>query len=377
MPGEARFPRQIVPVDPPRQFDRPQLGLELEEVDSLIRASEARRTFSVDGGGLTVAVLDTGLRATHVDFAGRVVAQRNFTSDNGGRGDDASDGNGHGTNVGGIIAASKGVHMGMAPGASILPVKVLGNDGGGSFQVIADALQWVIDHRDEHHVTAVCMSLGDGDNYVTDEGFGDDAIRARICALRSSGVAVGVAAGNDYFTHQSAQGMSYPAIFRETVSVGAVYDEFEGPFEYTSGAVCFSSGPDRITPFSQRLHELVGAACRTDVFAPGAPVTSSGIANDEGESVQQGTSQATPVVVGVLLLMQSLHLRLTGRLPKVDDLVAWIRQSGIRIHDGDDESDNVAHTGHDFVRIDAVRALEAVRRHLQKELFLTGQPLRG
>lgn len=377
MPGETRFPLKIAPVEPPKQFDRPQLGLELEDVDNVVRASEARSTFSVDGAGLSVAVLDTGLRTTHVDFSGRVVAQRNFTEDNGGDPDDATDGNGHGTNVGGIVVASKGLHLGMAPGAGIIPLKVLDNRSGGSFQAVGEALQWVIDHRDELNVTAVCMSLGDGGNYTTDESFGEDSVRARIRDLRSAGVAVGIAAGNDYFTHRSRQGMSYPAIFRESVSVGAVYDDFEGRFEYSSGAVCHSSGPDRITPFSQRLHDSVHAHCRTDIFAPGAPVTSAGILNDESESVQQGTSQATPVIVGIALLMQSLHLRLTGRLPNVDDLVTWMRRSGIRIHDGDDENDNVDHTDREYLRIDAVRALEALRRHLQKELFVTGLPLRG
>lgn len=368
--------REIVPVEPPTQFDRPQLGLELEDVDNLVRASEARNLFAVDGSGLTAAVLDTGLRATHVDFTGRIVAQRNYTNDNGAKVDDASDGNGHGTNVGGIIVASKGLHMGMAPGAGILPVKVLGDRGDGSFEAVTEALRWIVDHHEEFNVTAVCMSLGDGGNYVTDEDLEGDELQVLLRELRQARIAVGIAAGNDYFRHGSEQGMGYPAILRESVTVGAVYDDFEGPFKYGSGAECFSSGPDRITPFSQRLHESVGADCRTDIFAPGAPVTSAGIANDEAESVQQGTSQATPVVVGVMLLMQDLYRRLKGELPEVDDLVTWMRRGGVTINDGDDESDNVRHTNLDFKRVDAVRALEAIRRHLQKDLCLTGQPLK-
>lgn len=372
----TRRHRDIVPVEPPRQFERPQMGLELEEVDNLVRASEARNTFAVDGSGFTVAVLDTGLRTTHVDFIGRIIAQRNFTSDNGGDSGDASDGNGHGTNVAGIVAASKGLHMGMAPGAGIIPIKVLGDRGGGSFEAVVEALQWVLDHRAEHNITAACMSLGDGGNYVTDEDLEGDELQILLRELRRSKIAVGIAAGNDYFRHGSQQGMGYPAILRESVTVGAVYDDFEGPFEYGSGAVCHSSGPDRITPFSQRLHESVHPDCCTDIFAPGAPVTSAGIANDESESVQQGTSQATPVVVGVMLLMQDLYRRLKGELPEVEDLVTWMRRGAVTIHDGDDESDNVRHTSLDFKRIDAVRALEAIRRHIQKELCLTGKPLR-
>ncbi len=373
MPGQNR---QLIPVDPPVQFDTLQFGLALKQVETLIRAREARETFEVNGSGLTAAVVDTGLRTTHVDFAGRVVAQLNLTSDNGDDEDNADDGNGHGTNVGGIVVAN-GDHTGMAPGANILPIKVLSNDGGGSFDAVADALQWVLDHRDTFNITSVCMSLGAGDNETGDQGLDDDdPIRERILALRERDVAVVIAAGNDYFTHGSAQGMSYPGIIRQCVSVGAVYDDFEGEFAYANGARAFSASPDQITPFSQRLHESVHPDCRTDIFAPGAPVTSSGINNDHGESVQQGTSQAAPVVAGVILLMQQFHLRLTGRLPTVDQLVEWMRRGGVDINDGDDEDDNVGHTGLDFPRISAFGALEAIRRELQKAMAFSGQPLR-
>ena len=219
---------EIAPVERPVQVERPQLGvgIELVEVDKLIQAARARHAFKVSGSGLTVAVLDTGLRTTHVDFADRVTTQVNFTDDNGGDKGDASDGNGHGTNVGGIIVAD-GDHLGIAPGANIIPLKVLANNGGGSFASIRDALQWVIDHNDKHLISAVCMSLGDSGNYLRDTEFPGDGIQSRMRELRKRDVAVAVAAGNDYFTHDSRQGMGYPAIFRETVSVGAVYDEDE------------------------------------------------------------------------------------------------------------------------------------------------------
>ena len=159
-------PELITPIEKPVVFDRPQLSTALKEVDILIQASKARSDFQVDGAGLTVAVADTGLNAGHVDFAGRVVVQKNFTADNGGDPDNADDGNAHGTNVGGIIAAQKGDHDGVAPGAGIIPLKVLRNDGGGSFQAVDEALQWVIDNGAAHNMSVVCMSLGDSGNYA-------------------------------------------------------------------------------------------------------------------------------------------------------------------------------------------------------------------
>jgi subtilisin family serine protease len=367
-------PLVIPPVDRPRQLAAPQFGPELVKVDKVVRAGEARSTFDVDGTRLAVAVLDTGLRTTHIDFAGRVAAQRNFTADNGGDENDAADGQGHGTNVAGIIAAG-GLHTGMAPGASIIPLKVLSNTGGGSFDAVRDALTWVRDNRAAFNITAVCMSLSDQQNYTSDSQFDPDPIAALITELRSLKVAVAVSAGNEYFTHKSQQGMGYPAILRGCVSVGAVYDANEGPFTYASGASALSTAQDRITPFSQRLHEKVNKETRTDIFAPGAPVTSAGIDNDQAESVQHGTSQAAPVTAGIMLLMQDYHLKRTGRLPSIDDLVTWMRAGGRTIIDGDDEHDNVLHTNLKFVRLDAVGALDAIRRALQKELLIGGTSL--
>lgn len=359
----------IEPVESPAQFDAPQLSF-LPEVDNFLWMSQARHAFNVSGADLAVAVLDTGLNTDHVDFAGRIVAQRDFTGDNNSDPEDASDGQGHGTNVTGIIAAGAD-HIGIAPGANIVPIKVLSNQGGGQFAWIDDALQWVVDNRDEHNISVACMSLGDGGNYTSDSfsffAILRRSIQQKIRTLRENRVAVCIAAGNDYFVHDSRQGMGFPAIIRECVSVGAVYDAVEGGFRYGSGATAFSSKPGQITPFSQRLHESVSAETYTDIFAPGAPVTSSGINGPHGESVQHGTSQATPVTAGLILLMQEFYWRATGELPTVDDLVLWLRRGGVPIHDGDDEDDNVEHTSLNFLRADALSALDAVRRHLQKQ----------
>jgi len=214
------------------------------------------------------------------------------------------------------------------------------------------------------------LSLGDQSNQTDDAPHESSDTRRLIGGLRDLDVPVLVAAGNDYFTFRQ-QGMSFPAILRETISVSAVYDANEGGFAYASGAEAFSTGANRITPFAQRLHEEVNSATRTDIFAPGAPVTSSGNETDVGESVQQGTSQATPVATGVILLMQEFFFRTTGRMPTVDTLVTCLRKGGVLTNDGDDEDDNVPHTGKNFLRIDALSALDAVRRHLQNELLRT------
>lgn len=372
-------PQPIVPVERPQQVDA---VLELIQVSSFIQATAARTTYNVNGKNLTAAVLDTGLRTTHVDFVGKVVAQRNFTADNGGNVNNASDGHGHGTNVGGIIVANK-INIGIAPGANIVPLKVLTNGGGGSFTAVKDALQWVLDNHVTHKISVVNLSLGDSGNYISDDSFAADAVRKLVQKLSDKRVAVVIAAGNSFFNHASQQGMGYPGIIREAVSVGAVYDANEGAFAYASGAKAFSTGAGRITPFSQRLHESKSATCRTDIFAPGAPVTSSGISSDTGFSVQHGTSQASPVTAGVILLLQEYYQRVAKSLalkypatfkapflPPVSLLVQCLREGGVIIKDGDDEDDNVTNTGLSFIRLDALLALRRMSRYFRRYLLL-------
>jgi subtilisin family serine protease len=360
---ETQFPEEIKPVDPPAvEFDQPEIPF-LVEVDEYVRAHQARNLFKVSGKGLCAAVLDTGLNTQHVDFEGRIVARRNFTPDSGGDANDVTDGNGHGTNVAGIVLAN-GDHIGMAPEATVAPLKVLRDSGRGSFTWVAQALDWVLENHAAHNISAVCMSLGDGANYVDDEPFVASALAKKIVDLREARVAVVVAAGNDYFSHGSKQGMGFPAVVRQTVSVGAVYDAEGGGFGYRSGARSFSTRAGQITPFSQRLHPSVNRATYTDIFAPGAPVTSSGIRGPHGESIQHGTSQAAPVTAGIILLLQEFYRRYAGELPTVKLLINWLRRGGVSIHDGDDEDDNVQHTNLDFRRLDAVHALTAAHREL-------------
>ena len=361
--AQPDIPLDIATVDAPAvQFDTPQVPF-LVEVDEFVRASQARQLFKVTGKGLCAAVLDTGLNTQHVDFAGRIAAVRNFTPDDGGDPNNVTDGNGHGTNVAGIVLAGAD-HIGMAPEAQVAPLKVLRNNGGGSFAWVDQALDWVIQNHAARRISAVCMSLGDSGNYVDDTPFTSSAIAQKITALRKAKVVVVVAAGNDYFKHNSKQGMGYPAIVRQTVSVGAVFDAEEGSFSYGSGAKAFSTRAGQITPFSQRLHQSVNRATRTEIFAPGAPVTSSGINGPHGESIQHGTSQATPVTVGIILLLQEFYKRHAGQMPTVDQVTNWLRRGGVPIRDGDDEDDNVQHTNLTFLRVDAMRALNAAYREL-------------
>ncbi len=351
--------RDIQPPEKPDQLGEFVIRPLLIEASSLIKAGKARDIFKVSGKGLTVAVLDTGLYVEHEDFIGAVIPGQNFS---GGDVANTSDLNGHGTNVGGIIVAH-GRHRGIAPGARIVPLKVLSDNGNGNFEAVQKALQWVLDNRQKHNISVVSMSLGAYSNFKDDAQFNTDKVQKLIQDLRKVDVPVVIAAGNDFYAHHSEEGMSYPAIMRPCVSVGAVYDKAEGEFRYGDGATA-DSGVDRLTPFTQRLHPTTNATCYTDIFAPGAPITSSGNTGPHSESIQHGTSQAAPVISGVILLLQEFYLRHTGRLPSVDRVVTALR-NGKRIFDGDDEQDNVTNTDKWYIRVDAYKALVSMQQQVR------------
>ena len=146
------------------------------------------------------------------------------------------------------------------------------------------------------NVASVNMSLSDSGNYNTPQTlYGIDDELASLWALDVITVA---ASGNAFFGFGSAPGVAYPAADPNSLSVGAVYDSDTGGFSYASGAQAFTTGPDRITPFSQRDANL------TDIFAPGAPITGAGL--NGGLVTMHGTSQASPHIAGVAVLAQQL-----------------------------------------------------------------------
>ena len=385
-PGQSE--RGIRPVPRPKQLG--PLSTKIVDVDERIQAPEARAKFGVYGATFAAAVLDTGLRVTHTDFTyggNRVQAQANFTTDNQSNPQNAWDGNGHGTNVAGIIAANR-IHVGIAPLARLVPLKVLHNDGSGNFDAVIRALDWVKQHHATHNITVVSLSLGDNQNYSTCDGFqGSDfaeyrTIRGQIQDLAKLNIPVVIAAGNEYALYNqtaggdqaAAEGMAFPAILPEAISVGAVFSRDSTERRDWGSAIAYHARKDQITPFSQRLHQGSSSPYGTAIFAPGQHIISSGILSDTGESVQDGTSQACPVVSGVILLMQNYYKRITGKpaadgqpavpgiLPSVDQVRRWLKAGGEPITDACPEAacDNVVHTNKTFARINALKGLQAI-----------------
>jgi hypothetical protein len=312
------------------------------------------RFTGIDGRGYSTVILDTGIDLSHPFFGpdadhngvdDRIIYQYDFGDNDA----SAADVEGHGSNVASIIGSQDAANPGMAPGVSIIDLKVFKNSGAGDFGMIERALQWVVANVSKYNIVSVNMSLGDSGNYTTGQhlyGISDE-----FAALAAQNVIVVAAAGNSY-SQFKAQGVSYPAADPSVVAVGAVYSSNAGGFSYGSGAVAYSTGPDRIAPFSQRSTAL------TPIFAPGAPITG---ADATGTTVtMHGTSQASPFIAGAAVLADQLAVKVLGRRLSLPEFTGLLSSTGTRILDGDDEKDNVPHTGAAFKRLDVMGLAQGI-----------------
>ncbi|MFI5825600.1 S8 family peptidase [Streptomyces rishiriensis] len=216
------------------------------------------------GAGVTVYVIDTGVRITHADFGGRARYGWDFVG-----GDPvAADGNGHGTHVAGIVA---GTVSGVAKKAQVVAVRVLDDAGAGTTAQVIAGIDWVTRHARKPAVAN--LSLGGGYNAALDA-----AVRTSI----RSGVTYTVAAGNT----GGPAALHSPADVREAVTVGA------------------TDRRDARAAFSD-----YGSAL--DLFAPGVSITSASRAGDTARTTRSGTSTAAPHAAGAAALYLADHPRAT------------------------------------------------------------------
>ncbi|KDN79908.1 S8 family serine peptidase [Streptomyces sp. SudanB52_2052] len=239
-----------------------------------------------DGKGVTIAVLDTGVDATHDDLKGQVVGAKNFTTS-----PDTTDKVGHGTHVASIAAGtgkkSGGKYKGVAPGAKILNGKVLDDGGFGSDSEILAGMEWAA----AEGADVINMSLGGGDTPAI------DALEAGVNKLsEEKGVLFAIAAGNE--GDFGEQTIGSPGSAAAALTVGAVDDK------------------DVLADFSSRGPGMDGAL-KPDVTAPGVDITAASapgnlIAQDVGEKPAgymtiSGTSMATPHVAGAAAILKQQH----------------------------------------------------------------------
>lgn len=239
----------------------------------------------IDGKGVTVAVIDTGV-GPHPDLQGRIVGFQDFVN---GRTDPYDD-QGHGSHVSGTVggdgAASFGKLKGVAPEASIVGVKVLDAGGSGTFADVIAGIQWCVENKDRYGIKVLNLSLG---AYV-EETWKDDPVVQAVQAAERAGILPVIAAGN---SGPFSGTVGTPGNAPAALTLGAL-DDRGTPWHWDDGIPFFSSrGP---TP--------VDNLAKPDVVAPGAGITA---AVGEGYKRMSGTSMASPMAAGVAALLMQAH----------------------------------------------------------------------
>ncbi|ELZ96596.1 peptidase S8 and S53 subtilisin kexin sedolisin [Haloferax sulfurifontis ATCC BAA-897] len=270
-----------------------------------VRADPAN--VSVNGTGVTVAVIDSGLNyqdsANDSVYQDRIVSPKNTITNETGRAA-VADGNGHGSWVAGAIAANPNNTTtgepleGVAPGANVMPIKALSDSGGGNTQDIVEG----IEYADEQGADIISMSLGSAVYSATIADELSEALEGNVSLVV---VAVGNSKENPALRY-----ISSPADVPEAGVIGVAATNTTTPDN--AGAAYFSEvGPDGgVSDFSNGVTNGEGP----DVGAPGMKLTarvysSSGLPTN---STLSGTSMATPVVSGVAALTLEANPSLAG-----------------------------------------------------------------
>ncbi len=131
-------------------------------IDDLIGLTAVEKQYGLSGANQTVVIIDSGITTDHNAFSdGQIVGGWDFAENDADYSDTSLYG-GHGTHLAGIIGGSTTKYTGVAPGVEIVVLRVFGDDGIGSFELIESALQWVEKNLNtfDNPITAVNLSLG-------------------------------------------------------------------------------------------------------------------------------------------------------------------------------------------------------------------------
>lgn len=243
----------IMKIDATTQSN-PDWGL--DRIDQKNLPLDSAYSYLQTGSGTTAYIVDTGILSTHQQFSGRVLSGYTAISD----GNGTNDCHGHGTHVAGTVGGSI---YGVAKNVSLVPIRILGCDGSGASSNVIAGLDWILKNGKKPAV--VNMSLG---------GEANASLDSAVENLFNNGYVMVVAAGNSNTDACS----SSPARVSKAITVAAT-DSTDTRASYSNYGSC------------------------VDIFAPGSQINSSWIGSNTATKVLNGTSMATPHVVGVVAEM--------------------------------------------------------------------------
>jgi serine protease AprX len=310
-------------------FDRLLLDLSERTADT-VGATAVRQQLGLNGAGIGVALIDSGVTAWHNDLADvdRPGTQRvdRFVDFVDGQ-TSPSDGYGHGTHVAGIIAGngadSGGARAGIAPKARLVVLKVLDAQGRGRISDVIAAVDYAVTHKQEFNIRVINMSMGAS----VHESYNTDMLTLATRRAVEAGIVVVASAGNRGRNSDGA------------VQYGSITAPGNAPWVLTVGASSHmgtvTRADDTVASFSSRGPTAIDYAAKPDLVAPGVGIYSlsapesrlyeshtnyllSGIVSAPPTPYLSlsGTSQAAPVVAGTVALMLQANPTLTPNAVK-------------------------------------------------------------
>lgn len=259
----------------------------------------AREDFGLDGNrdgdpthyskdDIVVAIIDTGIDASHVDLdGGKVIGWNDLVN----KKTTPYDDQGHGTHVASITAGSgdgNPDYKGVAPGAALVGVKVLDAQGSGSMSNVIAGIDWVISNKDKYNIRVINMSLGTP--FSSD---GTDTTSQAVNRAKDAGIVCCVAAGN---SGPATSTVGAPGAATGALTVGATADPSQGGFNL---AYFSSRGP------------TADGRIKPDIASPGYNITAAEANTGNGYIAHSGTSMATPFTAGTVALILDANPNLT------------------------------------------------------------------
>ena len=243
---------------------------------------------SYSASDIVVAVIDTGIDATHVDLdGGKVIGWKDFVNSQTSPYDD----HGHGTHCA-SIATGEGdgnpLYKGVAPGAALVGVKVLDSTGSGSMSNVTAGIDWAVQNKAALGIEVISLSLG-----TSGSSDGTDSTSLAVNNAFDNGIVVLVAAGN---AGPGKYTIGSPGAAEKAITVGAMADVGEKGF---SLAYFSSRGP------------TADGRIKPDIVAPGVNINAAKANSTNGYISYNGTSMATPFTAGTAALMLDANPSLT------------------------------------------------------------------
>ena len=294
-------------------------------------------TTTLDGTGIGIAVLDSGIDTSHKSFLGkddvsRVVVSKDFTGEN--RTDDPY---GHGTHVAATAAGNgrvaNGKYLGIAPNAKIINLRVLDSQGRGSVSALLSALDWLLNNRTAYNIRVANMSLGT----LAVSSYQNDPVCQAVRKLVNAGMVVTAAAGNNGKNSLGNKVYGHihsPGIEPSAITVGAA-NTFGTDARADDAITTYSSrGPTRGFTTDANGLKHYDNLIKPDVVAPGNklvyaeainnllvtqhPELDAGVSQNDTrrQMYMSGTSMATPCVAGAAALLLQANSKLTPNMVK-------------------------------------------------------------